>query len=278
MLFKVLLGLLVAALCYAAAASFLFWRQRAMLYPGRQCQQPVQLEPGRVEMHWLEAPGARVQLYYLPPQRSEGTPPGAGLIFAHGNAECAAQWIEHFQLLSQGGVGVLLFEYPGYGESTGQADEKTIADLWNLAFGWLAARPEIQSESIVAAGRSLGGAVATSIVGRRNPAALVLMSSFSTTRIFARRYWMPPWLVLDNWDTARRLRDWKGPLLIVHGTEDRLVPYGQAELLVASAPQAQIWAYEGGDHNNVPPDWPEFMERLYAWMRQQELIPRGTGI
>lgn len=47
---------------------------------------------------------------------------------------------------------------------------------------------------------------------------------------------------------GRRLRDWTGPTLIVHGTADQVVPVANAERLAALVPHAQLRLIEGAGH------------------------------
>jgi len=60
--------------------------------------------------------------------------------------------------------------------------------------------------------------------------------------------------IADSMNLEGRLGDLTQPLLVIFGRLDRLVPYQQAERVVAEAPNAQLVMYEEGNHvcNNLP--------------------------
>ena len=173
------------------------------------------------------------------------------MIFAHGNGELADDWVDGFEPMRAWGWAVLLLEYPGYGDAPGTPSEASIREAALAAFDWAAADVRFEPTRVVAYGRSLGGGAAAQLAEARPIAALVLESSFTSTRILMARFLVPGWLVRDPFDTLAALKDYRRPLLVVHGSEDTLVPVGEGRRLAAAVPGAEFHGLPCG-HNDVP--------------------------
>jgi fermentation-respiration switch protein FrsA (DUF1100 family) len=184
------------------------------------------------------------------------------LIFAHGNGEVIDYWPDVMQMFADRGVAVLLVEYPGYGRSDGKPTQKAIAHAFTAAYDWLAGRRDVDSRRISAVGRSLGGGAVADLSRQRSLAALVLTSTFSSVRDIAwRGYFLPGFLALDPFDNRRAVAGFDGPVLVIHGRRDDQLPYRHAEALAGASTRAQLVALDCG-HNDCPPSWPEFVERV----------------
>ena len=133
------------------------------------------------------------------------------VIFAHGNGEVAADWIDEFEPMRAWGWSVVLLEYPGYGGSPGTPSESSIRDAALAVFDWAAADPRVDASRIVGYGRSIGGGAAVQLATARPLAALILESAFTSTRPLAARYGVPGWLVRDAFDNLEALSALPGP-------------------------------------------------------------------
>jgi fermentation-respiration switch protein FrsA (DUF1100 family) len=237
--------------------------QRSLLFPAPPVvgHGPLERIPG-AERVWLEPQGARVEAWYLPPL--EAAPGRVPLIvFAHGNSELIDDWAEAFEPPRRWGAGVLLVEYPGYGRSTGSPSQPSIAATMTIAYDRMLARDEIDPARIVAYGRSVGGGAACVLARERSVSALVLESTFTSVRAVARRMWVPGFLVLDPFDNLAVLEAFPGPVLIVHGERDELVPVDHARALHAAAKRSQLALAPCG-HNDCPRPWPLVRSFLLA--------------
>jgi uncharacterized protein len=165
------------------------------------------------------------------------------------------------------GVGALLVEYPGYGRSTGLPSERSIVEAMLAAYEWALQQPGVDPKRIVAYGRSLGGGAACALAQRKPVAALILESTFTSVRAFASGYRTPGFLVRDPFDNLATVRQFKGPLLIVHGTRDEVIPVQQARDLAAAAPQSELHLLECG-HNDCDKPWP----LVEAFLRRNGLL------
>jgi len=204
------------------------------------------------EQVWLEADGARVEAWYLPPATKTATAPL--FIYAHGNAELIDMRAGDFTTLRKAGVGVLQVEYPGYGRSAGSPSEKSLTAALVAAYDWAAREPRIDAQRIAGYGRSLGGGAIAQLAARRKLAALVLESTFHNFEDVVSAYGVPRFLLINHFDTGAVVRKYPGPLLLLHGTRDRVFASEEAEKLAEASGRATLHLDACG-HNDCPRHW-----------------------
>jgi pimeloyl-ACP methyl ester carboxylesterase len=209
-----------------------------------------------------------VEAWWLPPLAMM-TPDTAApvMVFTHGNGELIDHWLPHLDEPRRWGFAVLLVEYPGYGRSGGSPSEASITKTMLAAYDALAARPDADVSRLVAYGRSLGGAAACALAARRDVAALVLESSFTSVRAMAAGLGVPGFLVLDPFDSAAVLAGYEGPVLVLHGERDRIVPVAHGERL-AEITGSELVRMPCG-HNDCPRPW----DTLRAFLLRCGLLP-----
>jgi len=270
---------LAVAIALLVAAYFVagFFAQRLVIYP-RYSIPDVTAGPldERSERFDLDTPAGRVEALFLAGDGASAERPAPAVIFGHGNAErielCAGE-LEPYRRL---GIGVLLVEYRGYGRSAGSPSQRAITADFRLAYDRLAARPDVDADRIVFHGRSLGGGVVCSLAREREPAAIVLQSTFTSLVSFARRMLFPGMLLRDRFDSRSVLAGFEGPVLIFHGKQDFIVPFHHARELERAAPNAKLLAYECG-HNDFPVDSESFWSDLEAFLRANGILdPRDA--
>jgi len=240
---------LIALLGYMV---FVFSMQRSVLFP-RPPVPPVSAAEGRdgVEVTWL-GPDRGIEAWYLAP--ASHSQPAPALIFAHGNGELIDYWLDEFDVLRSWGLAVLLVEYPGYGRSRGRPTERSITQAMTAAYDNLVTRPEVDPRRIVAYGRSVGGGPACALTREREVAALVLESAFTSVGDLARRFGLFGPLVLDPFDNLAAVAEFEGPVLVIHGEHDSMIPPAHGRALAGSAPLGELVLVDCG-HNDCPRPW-----------------------
>jgi fermentation-respiration switch protein FrsA (DUF1100 family) len=141
------------------------------------------------------------------------------------------------------------------------------------AYRALAARPDVDPARIVAYGRSLGGGAVCTLLPDHAPAALILQSTFSALAPFAHARGLPGFLMRDRFDNAAALAGYAGPVLVVHGTHDDLIPHAHAERLMKAARRGRLLDYAAG-HNDCPPDWDAFAAELERFLQDSGVLQR----
>jgi uncharacterized protein len=263
---------LIAGGFYLAYALLVFLMQRDILFAGRR-RGPKPPEPELavgVERVWLTLPAGRVEALYMPPP-SDAARPAPALLFAHGNAELIEQWPEQLAGMRALGLGLLLVEYPGYGRSDGSPSEDSVRAAMLAGYDFLAARSELDGGRIIGFGRSLGGGAICTLVGQRPLAALLLTSTFIGVRSFGGGMFVPGFLARDPFDSLAAVRRFEGPILIAHGTRDRVIPFAHGEQLAKAAKRARLLRYDA-DHNDCPPNWHLFAEELRVFLHAHALL------
>ncbi len=259
-------------LVYGGYAALLFFAQRWVIYPGRSIRAPAN-SPGSsagINSFWLETRYGRAEAWFLP---GKGRVPGrrpAALIF-HGNGEIIDFLPGEMEGFREMGISVLLVEYPGYGRSEGNSSEESITAVAIAAYDAMVKRDDVDPAQVIAYGRSLGGGPACALSRQRPLAALILQSPFTSTRPFARRFLMPGFLVRDLYDNRSALAEFPGPVLILHGRFDDIIPFAQGEELARAARNARFVELPCA-HNDCPPDWQEFWRIVARFLRENRII------
>jgi hypothetical protein len=245
--------ILVIGAVYLVYAAVVFFAQRALLYPGasRVAAEDAAPRGSGCERHWIEVEGGRVEAWWLGALPAGGTGRRPAFLWFHGNGELIEDWPELVQGVRELGAGVLLVEFPGYGRSSGKPTEASITEAAVAAYDRLAARADVDPKQIFAFGRSLGGGAACAVAARREVAGLVLHSTFTSVRPFAKLYLVPGFLVRDVFDNRRVVAAYAGPVLVLHGRRDEVVPYEHGVELARVAKRGTLVTYETS-HNDFP--------------------------
>jgi uncharacterized protein len=240
-------GLGVAAALYLGFLAFLFFAQGAIIYPG--AKNPVDPSPPKVpglEVLVLQTPAGRVEALFLPATANAEGGRQPVMIFGHGNGEVTDYWVSGLDGFRERGIGVLLVEYPGYGRSTGSPSERSIRTAMDAAYDRIAADPRVDRARIFGFGQSLGGGAICLLSRDRPLRALILESTFPSLDIFTAGYWAPSFLLRDHFDNLTTVEHFAGPVLVIHGRDDQLIPWQQGHRLAVGAKHSTFRLYECG--------------------------------
>jgi pimeloyl-ACP methyl ester carboxylesterase len=185
---------------------------------------------------------------------SAAAPPAVLLL--HGNAGDISHRTPLALGLIREGFSVLLLEYRGYGGSEGSPSENGLHLDALAAHDFLLDRLG-GSGKIVVLGRSMGGAVGAGLAVARPTGGLILESAFTSLEAMAREIYpfVPGFLfrrLRGRFDTVARVREASVPMLVVHGSEDEVVPFRMGEALYrAAGPLGEWMEVPGAGHNDV---------------------------
>lgn len=176
------------------------------------------------------------------------------ILFTHGNGGNVAYCSGILRTLqTKFHATCLAFDYRGYGRSEGKPTlEGVVADA-KAARSFLAKRVGIAPEEIVLWGHSMGGAIAVQLAKTQSPKALILDSTFSSLRDEANH--VAPklaWMVKRSlWNSAADIKEYRGPLFVMHGDSDRVIPWQQGKALYEAANDPRRFVrLRGGRHNS----------------------------
>lgn len=256
-----------------AYATMMFVAQRRLVFPGttRAPDRAAASAPTGVTQVWLQPSFGRVEAWYF-----EADSSGPAVVFAHGNGELIGDWQDAMEDLRDEGVGALLVEFPGYGFSEGAPSRATIRETFVEAYDWLVGEGGVDPSRIVAYGRSVGGGAAADLAMDRPVGALALQSTFTSTAALARSMLLPGFLVRDRFDNRRAVESFQGPVLVMHGVDDDVIPYRHAEGLASAREDLTVTVIDCA-HNDCGPAWPDIVANLTAFLGENGLLGSEAG-
>lgn len=260
-------------LFYFAYCCFLFVMQRQIIFPRSHIPYLSEAEksvPG-LEKIWLSTYSGKFETWFMPPLNIRPLKPSPAVIFAHGNAELIDFWPEELQSFTRIGIGVLLVEYPGYGRSEGSPSQKNISHAFNAAYEYLVSRNDVDPNRIILFGRSVGGGAVCALASRKPSAALILQSTFTSVRTFASRFLAPGFLVRDPFDNLSVVSTYKGPVLIIHGKNDDIIPFSHGKALFEKCLKGKLIIYDCS-HNDCPPNQEVFRKDIETFLGNAKII------
>lgn len=263
-----------AAGLYIAYLGFLYFLARPMIFPRSQIMTPPdgRSTDSRITRQWIRTSSGRVETWYLQPQQATGDRPPPAVIFGHGNAELIDFSRDEFHPLTDAGIAVLLVEYPGYGRSEGSPSQASITETFSAAYDMLLEKNRVDPDRIILFGRSLGGGAVCALAAKRKSAAIILVSSFTSIRSFAARFLVPGFLVRDPFDNLAVVSTYTGPILIIHGRQDEIIPYRHALALHRASANSKLITY-ACSHNDCPPDWGQYWKDIFSFLEANQLRP-----
>src|SRR5680860_894324 len=176
---------------------------------------------------------------------------GAGLVLP-GNAGNRSLRAPLAILLAGAGLDVLLVDYRGFGDNPGRPSREGL--LADARAARVALRERSAADAVVYYGESLGGAVTVALAGEQAPDALVLRSPFTSLTDVGRLHYpfLPVALLRDRFAVEEDIRSYAGPVLVVAGERDRIIPPAQSRRVAEAAPgSAKYVEVPGADHNDA---------------------------
>ncbi len=173
------------------------------------------------------------------------------LLFSHGNAEDLGDWLPVFEAWHSMGLGVIAYDYPGYGQSSGTPSEASCERSTKAVHQYLEFLG-IPDSSVVIVGRSVGSGPSIWLASQMEAKALVLISPF--TSAFQVAFPLPfPFLPRDRFPNLKRIRSIELPLLVIHGSEDEVTPASHGKSLADASPASlkSFLPIDGGGHNDL---------------------------
>lgn len=192
--------------------------------------------------------------------------PGAAatIFFSHGNARHLGRYWERVEWLWERGFNVMVYDYPGYGLSTGDPDEASVYENAAAVLAVLPTLVDFTPERVVFYGYSLGGAPTYELALRGvrgdslRPHAVVSESAFCNVDALVEDGTFiglsGSFLAHNKFDNCGKIAQLDDvPLLVVHGGSDSFIVPRHAHLLVeASGGRADLHIFPGAEHSTVP--------------------------
>jgi pimeloyl-ACP methyl ester carboxylesterase len=252
---------LAGAVLVAVVTAFalLYWRQESLLFAPEKLAADYTIDQPDVVEERIAVDGATLYALHL------RLPDPKGVVFyLHGNAGNLANWFVNLDFYRRANFDLFMIDYRGYGKSTGRitSEAQLRADV---AAAWAHIAPRFRGRRSVFIGRSLGTALVAGLAAQVQPDLTILVSPYwSMTEIAAIHYPLVPSVLLRYpLETFRDIARIEGPVLLLHGDRDTLIPLAQSKRLQQAGRAVQLVVVAGAAHNDLQ-DFPAYLDAIAA--------------
>ncbi|PWH84516.1 alpha/beta hydrolase [Algibacter marinivivus] len=242
---------IVLTTIYLMVASALYFFQEKLLFLPTTLEQDYQYQFSYPfeELFFKTEEDVVINAIHFKIEKPKGV-----ILFFHGNAGDLSRWGILAEYFVEKQYDVLVMDYRTYGKSKGKLSEEVLYYDAQYCYDYL--KDRYNENEIIIYGRSLGSGIATNITSKNNPRQLILETPYYSILDVARsRFPLFPVKQLLKYKmlSYQFLKDINCPILMLHGTEDQVVPYDSAKKLFEASPKNQTTfiTIEGGHHGNL---------------------------
>lgn len=219
----------------------------------------------------------KIRAWYLPQDR----PDAPTVLYLHGSRWNLNDSVARIERWADMGFSVLAIDYRGFGTSTPMLpSEASVVEDAAAALQELTRRQPDPGRRFIY-GHSLGGAVAVALSARQDRppvAGLIIESTFTNIRemIAATRWSAIPglrFLVTQRFDSLQSMTRTREPVLIIHGTEDRIVPHVMSDALFEAAGTVpgrlrRLLKIDGASHSGASRSGPVYVQNVIDFIKE----------
>ncbi len=235
---------------YLLLLIYVYLNQKKMVYyPLKDLEgDPSNLGFEFREIFLTTADNMTIHSWYIPSEKNMGV-----ILFCHGNGGNLSHRLDTIRIFHELGFNFFIFDYRGYGQSTGKpSEEGTYLDS-ESAVDYLINELKFKPEEIIIMGRSLGGPIAARLAGKYNVRALILESTFTSVPDLGRDFYpyLPvKLLVRYKYPTIEYIQKCKCPILLIHSRLDEMISFKHFEKLHEASPETPEVLEIIGSHNS----------------------------
>lgn len=236
---------------YLGISILLYYLQEYFLFKPEKLPPDFEFyyENQRVEEYNLEArDGALINGLHFKTDNPLGV-----VLYLKGNSKSMKGWGKFAVDFTRHNYDVIMVDYRGFGKSTGRRTQKNIKH--DLQYVYNKIRERVKQDYIILYGRSLGSGFATKLASTNRPQMLILDAPYYSLTKVTKRYlpFMPLSLIMRfPMPTYKWIRYVKCPIHIIHGTNDKLIPFKSSVKLSRINPdKTRLWPIIGGGHKNL---------------------------
>lgn len=236
---------------YVAISIALYYLQEYFLFKPEKLPKDFQFlyENQKVEEYNLETrDGATINGLHFKVDKPKGV-----VLYLKGNSKSIKGWGKFAVDFTRNNYDVIMVDYRGFGKSTGKRSQKAIKH--DIQYIYNKIRERVSEEYIILYGRSMGSGFATKLASMNNPKMLILDAPYySLTKVTSRYMPFMPLSVILRYPmpTYKWLKYVNCPIRIIHGTQDKLIPFKSSVKLSQIKPkQTRLYPVIGGGHKNM---------------------------
>jgi len=175
------------------------------------------------------------------------------VLYLKGNSKSIKGWGKFAVDFNRHHYDVIMVDYRGFGKSTGRRSQKAIKNDLQAIYDKI--RTIVDEKHIILYGRSLGSGFATKLASINKPRMLILDAPYYSLKMVTKRYapFMPLSLILKYpLPTYKWIKYVQCPIHIIHGTNDKLIPFSSSVKLSKINPErSRLWPVIDGGHKNL---------------------------
>jgi pimeloyl-ACP methyl ester carboxylesterase len=238
---------LLAGVGYIALLAWYYGFQESILFQPTVLPASHRFEIDDVEELTIDVDGATLSALHL-----ELPEPRGVVFYLHGNGGSLESWFTNTEPYRAANFDLFMLDYRGYGKSSGTIESETQLRADVLA-AWRHVAPRYAGKRKVIYGRSLGTALAAGLAAQVQPDLTILVSPYCSMADLMRAHYsyLPTMILRYPLDTCEALARIRGPVLLMHGERDILIPIGQSERLMQFSPQARLVRLPSAGHGDV---------------------------
>lgn len=235
-----------------------FFQDKLIFYPEKLPRDyKYQLAGEFEEINFKIPDGAVINAIKMKAQNTKGV-----IFYSHGNAGNLAGWADVGTTFVKRGYDFLIYDYRGYGKSTGRITEKNLYNDAQFIYDKL--KKEYSENKIIIYGRSLGTGVSSYLGMNNSPKLLILETPYYNFVSLAKTYYpiFPTFILKYKFEVSEHLRKIKCPISIIHGTDDEVVPYSSGLKLKSLLKDGDRFITVIGGHHNDLSAYKEYHSEL----------------
>ncbi len=225
--------------CYLFVLLFVFLNQRNLLYHPFENNYHKDQPDFFYEEVFIPTPnGNKLKAWFHKKDLAEKKT----LVFFHGNAGDLNNRIYKLNLIKDFDINFLIVAYRGFSGNQGKPTEQGLYEDAQSALDWLK-KQKITENNIIVYGESLGTGVSVEVSQNKNFAGIILESPFTSMVDAGKFYYfyLPVSLLLkDRYETLKKLKNIKIPILVMHGKKDKIVPFYMGKKIYEEAEEPKF--------------------------------------
>jgi fermentation-respiration switch protein FrsA (DUF1100 family) len=242
--------LLHIAIGYLLFCAILYLLQDKMLFVPTKNLEALPSDAGLQyqDVFFTSSDNTELHAWYIPSDKKR-----AVVLLSHGNGGNISHRIEKLSMLHALNLDVFIYDYRGYGKSSGTPTESGIYLDAMAAWDYITKSKGIKPEEIVLYGESLGSAVSIELASNVPVAAIIIEGGFTSLRELAQRllpYVPARYLCRYDFDSLSKVKGLMYPKLFIHSIDDEIVPFTMGKRLFVEAPGPKGFLQLSGGHND----------------------------
>jgi len=185
--------------------------------------------------------------------RFKSRDPKGVVFYLKGNSRSIKGWGKFAVDFTRHGYDVIMVDYRGFGKSTGRRTQKAIKRDMQVVYNKI--KEKVPEKYIILYGRSMGSGFAAKLASMNSPRMLILDAPYYSLSKVAKKFipFMPLSLLIKfPMPTYKWLKYVNCPIHIIHGTDDRLIPYKTSVKLSKIKPElSKLYTIIGGGHKDL---------------------------